>query len=167
MNAEMFVQEQISDRRGYFRVDILTFQCQSNCKEKNRDARLVALSFWFAFTGVKRPSAFRPYMEHDPPSGRRHSRLSTRDALFREIEGCTSQHYHFDTRTIFVSNRECVNMCSVQVLVVSRSTLSHWRCKVPWHSIDCSACVNIPCHFSMHCSKGHISNFSGKVHRGG
>src|SRR6266446_4059663 len=97
MNAEMFVQEQISDRRGYFRVDILTFQCQSNCKEKNRDARLVALSFWFAFTGVKRPSAFRPYMEHDPPSGRRHSRLSTRDALFREIEGCTSQHYHFDT----------------------------------------------------------------------
>src|SRR6266446_7621009 len=61
MNAEMFVQDQISDRRGYFRVDLLNIQYQSNCKEKDRDATLVALSFWFVFTGVKRPSASRPY----------------------------------------------------------------------------------------------------------
>jgi len=72
-------------------------------------------------------------LEHDPPSGRRHPRLPARYALFGEVEGCVSQHHHLDAfprRTnmqfllaIFVPDRERVDMCTVQVLVVRRSTL--------------------------------------------
>ena len=67
-------------------------------------------------------------MEHDTPSGRHHSRLPARHALFGEVEGRASQHNHFNAfpgRTniqfflaVFVSDRERVDMRSVQVLVI-------------------------------------------------
>ena len=67
-------------------------------------------------------------MEHDPSSGRHHSRLPACHALFGEVEGRASRHNHFDAfpgRTniqfflsVFVSDRERVDMCSVQVLNV-------------------------------------------------
>ena len=67
-------------------------------------------------------------MEHDSSSGRHHSRLPACHALFGEVEGRASQHNHFDAfpgRTniqlllsVFVSNRERVDLCSVQVFNV-------------------------------------------------
>jgi hypothetical protein len=72
-------------------------------------------------------------VEHNPSSGRRHSRLSARHSLSGEIKGCASQHHRFDAfprRTdiqfllaIFVSNRERVYNRSLQVFVVRRSAL--------------------------------------------
>ena len=95
MNAGKVVQEQISDRRGYFRVDLLNLQYQSNCKEKNWDTTLITLSVCFHWRQTA--LGFSAYRTRTIFGKTSFATSTTRDALFGEIEGCTSQRYHFDT----------------------------------------------------------------------